>query len=475
MVKKILLFALAAIMLLVLVILVKTFTFSSQQMQVEKVAPVDTPNGAISRFQKAIQSPTISYNDPADFKSQPFIDLLAHLDSSYILVDSLLEKQSFNYSRLYKWEGKNPTSDAVVLMGHLDVVPVDQNTLDGWEAPPFSGEIKDGKIYGRGAMDDKINVMALLEACEVLLKEGFQPDRTIYFAFGHDEEIGGENGAKLMAEFLKEQGVRAEFVLDEGGFIADGMIPGLTKPLAVINTGEKGYVSFKISVTTPGGHSSAPPKDNTIAVLAKAITKLQDNQFDYRMLPVIDKQINRVGPEFESFVSKMAFANQWLFSGQILEGLNAHTTIAPTIVEGGVKDNVIPTTASVVVNFRIMPGESVEDVRNHISNVLGEGIALESISNENEPSVVSSDETESFQLIEKTVRQLFPEAIVTPGLLGAGTDSKHFLLISDNVYRFFPTRVHPGNVTGFHGINEHIPVENYEETIQFSYQLMKNL
>ncbi len=474
--KKALLLLVAIVLVIVVVIVIRTITFSSSQMQVASVQPVNVAESAIARFQRAIQFRTISYNDTADFRHQPFIDLLAFIDSAYPLVDSLLEVKSFNYSRLYKWQGTDINAKPVVLMGHMDVVPVDEGTLDGWEAPPFSGAIKDGKIYGRGAMDDKINVIALLETAEILLAQGFQPNRTVYFAFGHDEEIGGEQGARLMAQHLKSQGVKAEFVLDEGGFMAEGMIPGIAKPLAVINTGEKGYVSFKISLTTAGGHSSNPPSDNTIGSLATAITKLEANQFEYRMLPVLEKQISRVGPEFDGFVQKMAFANTWLFGKQILAGLNARTTIAPTMLEGGVKDNVIPTTASVVINFRIMPGESVDDVKDHIIKTIGDDrIQLEAISNVNEPSLVSSDETEAFKIIEKTIRQLHPNAVVTPGLLGAGTDSKHFLSISDNVYRFFPTRVHPGNVTGFHGINEHIPVENYIETIQFAHQLILNL
>ncbi len=476
MLKKLLLGLLAIIVLLVGFVVVKTLTFAPKSKVVETVEPVDVPQSAITHFQQSIRFPTISYNDTADFKSEPFIGLMNFIDSTYVLVDSLLELKEFGFSRLYKWEGEDKTLDPIVLMGHTDVVPVDQNTIDGWEAPPFSGEIKDGKIYGRGTMDDKVQVIGLLETAEMLLAEGFQPNRTVFFAFGHDEEIGGEQGARRIAEYLDDQGITPYLVLDEGGFIAENMISGLDRPLAIINTGEKGYVSFKMSITTSGGHSSNPPRDNTIGSLATAITKLEANQFDYKMLPVIRKQVEVVGPHFSSFISRMAFANPWLFGQQILEGLNAHTTIAPTVIEGGVKDNVIPTTASVVINFRIMPGESVEEVKQHILNTIGDDrITLSPMSNVNEPSKVSSYESDAYQLVERTVRQLHPDAIVSPGLLGAGTDSKHFLGISEGVYRFFPTRVNPGNVTGFHGINEHLPISNYEEIIQFAHQLLKNL
>lgn len=463
------------VLLLVAVILVRTFTLSHNPMVVEAVEPVTVPASAITHLQKAVQFPTISFKKGVVSDTSAFIGLANYMKASYPLVDSLLDRKTFNYSLLYEWKGTEPELNPVVLMAHMDVVPVDETTLDQWEAPPFSGEIKDGKIYGRGTMDDKGNVIALLEACEMMLAQGITPRRTVYFSFGHDEEVGGENGAKLIADYLESEGISPEFVMDEGGFIAEGMVPDFPKPLAVINTGEKGYVSYKISIQTPGGHSSNPPKDNTIGDLARAIAKLEANQFEYRMIPVIEEQISIIGPEF-GFVQKMAFANTWLFGNKILEGLVAHTTTAPTMLEGGVKDNVIPTQASVVVNFRIMPGETVDDVKNHVINVIDDKrFTIESYSNENNPSKVADHNTASFQLVEKTIRQLHPDVVVTPGLLQAGTDSKHFLKISDNVYRFFPTRINPENATGFHGKNEYITVDNYKETIQFVYQLMSNL
>lgn len=475
MIKRIFFLLFLAMLLFVAVLLIKTVTFSADVMQVEKITPVTVSDQAVLHLQQAIQLPTISTEKDQVADTVPFVRFGEFLQSNYPLVDSLLEKKAFNYSWLYKWQGSASSLAPVVLMGHLDVVPVDSATIDQWEAPPFSGAIKNGKIYGRGSMDDKINVVAIMEACEMLLKQGYSPKRTIYFAFGHDEEVGGENGARLMAEYLGSQGIRPEFVLDEGGFIADGMIDGIDKSLALINTGEKGYASFKIAIRTSGGHSSNPPTDNTIGSLAKAITELEANQFSYRMIPVVEEQIKRVGPYFE-FGKKIAFANTWLLGKPILQALNAHTTIAPTILEGGVKDNVIPTQASVVVNFRIMPGETVADVRKHIESVIADDrISIESVGDENEPSRVSDHNTPSFQLIEKTIRQLHDDIVVSPGLLGAGTDSKHFLPICDNVYRFFPNRVNPSNVSGFHGSNEHMSVSNYYETIQFIHQLMLNL
>ncbi len=476
MIKKILLSLLVIVIVFCAVLVIKTFTFSFKQPKYAAIEGVSVPNTAIERFQKSITFKTISYLESEKLDSAEFQGFHDFLAASYPLTDSVLDKKFFNYSVLYTWQGTDRDLPAVVMMGHLDVVPVDESTMDKWDADPFSGKLIGERIIGRGTMDDKINVMALMEASEMLIANGFQPSRTIHFSFGHDEEVGGDNGAKLVAEYLKSTGQEIAFAIDEGGYLAERFVPGLNKTLAVINTGEKGYVSYKLTINTPGGHSSQPPADNTIGSLARAITKLENNQFEYRWLPVMLEQFDKVGPAFPGFMERMAFANKWLFGEYLLKGYNAHTTTAPTMITGGVKDNVIPTEASVVVNFRIMPGETVEDVEKHIiSTVDDERIKLETISNVNEPSPVSDSNSDSYKLIEKTVLELFPDVIVTPGLLGAGTDSKHFIGVAENVYRFYPTRLNPENATGFHGNNEFCTVSNYKEVVQFNYRLIENL
>jgi carboxypeptidase PM20D1 len=463
------------LILLILFILIKTLTFTPASTEFAQVTPLEVPDEALTRLQKAVQFKTVSYSISSEPDSLEFTGLHQHLASAFPLVHTQLEKKTFRYSLLYKWQGSDNTAKPVLLMSHLDVVPVDDGTLADWEAPPFSGEIKNGNIYGRGTMDDKVSVLAILEAVEASLRAGLKPKRTLYLAFGHDEEVGGDRGAAVLANYLQEQGVKLECVIDEGGYVAENMIPGLDKPMAVINVAEKGYVSFELTITTKGGHSSMPPADNTIGSLAAAIARLEANQFPYKSIPLIEKQIETVGPHLP-FLQKLAFANAWLFGSKILEGLNSHTTTAPTIIKGGVKDNVIPTSASVVVNFRVMTGETTEEVQKHIVETINDDrITVKSVSNRNEPSPVSDYESSSYALMEKTIRQLMPTAIVTPGLVSGGTDTKHYQPMSENAYRFFPIRINSVNMTGFHGINEHLAVSNYKEIVQFYYQLIQNL
>ncbi|WP_299325524.1 M20 family peptidase [uncultured Maribacter sp.] len=464
---------LVILLLLCILLLFNTFSLTSKQVSSEPIKELPISDKVFTNLSKAIQYPTISYSEDAIPDSTAFHGFHDFLKETYPLTHEHLTLEKVNeYSLLYTWKGSDKNKKPIILMSHQDVVPVDEPTLGDWEAGPFDGEITDTHIIGRGALDDKASLIALMESVEQLLKESYTPSRTIYLTFGHDEEVGGSNGAAKIASLLKERGVKAAMTIDEGGFLADGLIPGIDNTVAILNLGEKGFASFKLTVETNGGHSSAPPKENTIGMLAKAIVELENNQFPYKLVEPVNHQLDYLGAELP-FTKKIAFANPWLFKGPILEALNAHTTTAPTIIDGGLKNNVIPTVAEATINFRILPGENIEGVKKHIENIISDKIKVEPVGFLTNPSPISSIESESFKTIEKTIRSVFPTSIVVPGLTGGGTDARYFYDVSDDVYRFYPIRLNPKSLTRFHGIDEKINKENYKELIQFSYQLIK--
>ncbi len=471
--KKIFLGLLAIVLVLVSILVVNTMSLTSRQVEPDSLKAMDFPSNAFQNLSKAIQHKTISFSEEAIPDSTAFNGFHLFLAETYPLLHENLSLEKISeYSLLYTWKGKDPSKKPIILMSHQDVVPVDQPTLADWEAGPFDGTITDSHIIGRGTLDDKSSLMALMESVEQLLAESFQPDQTIYLAFGHDEELGGEHGAKKIAAYLKEKGIHAAMALDEGGFLAENMVPGFDKTVAMVNLAEKGYASYNLIVETRGGHSSAPPEDNTIGMLAKAIVALENNQRPYKLVKPLDYQFEYMGAEMP-FFKKMAFANPWLFKAPVLKALNAHTTTAPTIIEGGVKDNVIPTLAKATINFRILPGETVESVKTHIQETIGNDIRVELAGFATDPSPVSGIESKAFQNLEKTIRSVFPDAVVVPGLIGGGTDARYFYNVADDVYRFYPIRISPESFTRFHGIDEKISKENYKEMVEFSYHLIQ--
>jgi carboxypeptidase PM20D1 len=469
-------FSVIGILLLVLVaiLLINTFTFKSKQVQYPAIEQTPLSQSAIAHMQEAIRYVTISHENANEFNGEPFLAFHKFLAQTYPLADSLLKPEVVNnYSLLYTWQGSNPAAKPVILMAHIDVVPVDEPTKNEWQANPYAGDIVDESIWGRGSMDDKASLIAIMEAVEQLLQEGYQPVQTIYLAFGHDEEIGGNEGAAFLAKTLAERGVQAEFVLDEGGFILQNFIPAIKQPVALIATAEKGFLTLELTVTTNGGHSSMPTRENAIGTLATAVHDLENHQFDYKMIKVTEEFIDHLGPEMP-FGMKLVFANKWLFGGMILKGMTNHTTIAPTIFNSGVKDNVLPTKAVAKINHRILPGETSEEVVAHVTKAINNDRVKIKVVAVNEPSKITDSDTEVFNMLAKTIVEVMPGTIVTPGLTPGGTDTKHYTHIADYVYRFSPIRFEVGT-DGPHSVNEHLPLVDYQNSINFYYRLIANL
>lgn len=473
-----------AILILLVFFVLKTFTFKSKQLNVAPVAKIDIPDAALERLSNAIQIKTISPENSADFDSVAFYQFNDYLKKTYPLVDSLLELKRFNeFTHLYKWQGSNEELEPIVLMAHLDVVPVIEKNLSAWKEAPFDGLIKNDTIWGRGTIDDKNGVIGILEATEMLLASGHQPERTMYFSFGHDEELGGPRGAKVVVDYLEENNIRPAMVLDEGLMITEGLVPGIDTPVALIGTSEKGSTSLELSVTVDGGHSSIPKPETAIDILSNAIAKLKQEPFPTEITPPLQGFIEYIGPEMP-FTNKLVFANANILA-PVLENIYSQsetgnalvrTTTSPTIFNAGVKENVIPRYASAIVNFRLLPGLSIDGLIAHVEKTIDDPrIEVKTSGDFNSTaSEVSPHNTFAFETLHKTIKEIFPEAVVGPNLMVAGTDSKHFIRISNQVFRFSPFIANPETVGGLHGINEHITIKDFKNTIRFYHQLILN-
>ena len=485
--KKIIYSILILIFILIAVLLFKTFLFTSPDSQYEPSTITDlvlNEEQISNRLARAIQFRTISYQDSTHFAETPFLDFHNYLEQAFPQIHSSLQKELVNkYSLLFTWQGKDESLKPILLMAHQDVVPVSIETQDQWEQPPFAGIIADGFIWGRGTLDVKSGVMGILEAVESLLKEGFQPQRTIYLAFGHDEEITGEHGAVKIVELLRSRDVRLEFVLDEGGFIVNGVIPGVTNPVALIGIAEKGYVTLELKVETEGGHSSIPPKHTGVGILSQAIVALENNPFPANM-KFSAQFFKYVGPEMP-FFQKMVFANWWLtrpLVKQMLSGMaemNAtiRTTTAATMFRGSDKENVLPDLTTAVVNFRIIPGETVDSVIEYVRKTIDNPqIKITPFGLPANPSPVADIRSKSYEILRKTIYQTtkYDRLITAPYLVVSLSDSRHYVAIAENVYRYIPLVLHKEDLNRIHGVNERIAIENYLQIMKFYYRLIKN-
>jgi carboxypeptidase PM20D1 len=422
---------------IITVFTINTISFSSKQIAVPPVEQVKVSRMAIERLSEAVKIPTISYEDGMD--TAAFRRLDTFMQNSFPLVDSLLEKETVGgFSYIFKWQGQNARLAPVLLLAHTDVVPVEESSRSAWLAGAFSGTVKDGFVWGRGSMDDKSSVCGILEAVEMLLAVDYVPQRTVYLAFGHDEEVSGLNGAKQIAGHFQQQGLTFEFVLDEGMLVVENALPGLEKPLALIGLSEKGYATLDLSVSLKeGGHSSMPPKASAINLLSTAIVKLKNNPSPAYIEGPVRVMLEHAGPEM-SLPYKVLFANlnwtegllKWQMSQDPASNALLRTTFAPTVVGGGFKENVLPSRSSAKINCRILPGETVESVTRYVQSVINDErieISPSKTGQAGDPPPVSSTETFGYQTIQTTIRQIFPEAVVAPSLVIGATDSRHYL------------------------------------------------
>jgi len=471
------------ILFLIGFVILRTALYSPPQ---KKVAPRDfvaiDGRSVAERLGLAVQYRTISDLDPSKIDGNSFLGLHRLFKTLYPQVHDKLKVETVNdYSLLYTWEGKNPDLKPIMLISHLDVVPADESEDGGWTYPPFSGEIADGCVWGRGTLDIKNGVIGIIEAVEYLIKHDFEPERTVYLGFGHDEEVGGKNGAAAIAALLESRGVELASLLDEGGTVIDAFLPSVETPVGVIGISEKGYLSLRLSVLVDGGHSSMPPQETAIGILSRAISNLEGNPMPAH-LEVVEFLMSYLGSALP-FTQRMLFANTWLFSGILKKQLakssmlnaSMRTTTAPTIINAGVKDNILPGKAEAVVNFRILPGddlrsvyemvlERINDERVVVSPLEGETLEGESGWN---PSPVADTESPYFTRLERLVRQAFPGSLACPYLVLGGTDARRYAPVTGNALRFNPVQVSREDLQGMHGVDECLSIENCAKMVSF--------
>lgn len=485
MAKKLFLAGLLVLLVIAGIVVYNAATMKSKQIDVDPAPLMELDiEAAAARLAKAVTFKTVSYQDPTEFDAAEFEGLHAFFAESFPLTHATLQREVVSqWSLLYTWPGTDASLKPVVLMAHLDVVPVVPGTEDDWDHDAYSGAISDGNVYGRGTMDDKASAVAILEAVERVIQEGRQPERTILLAFGHDEEVGGALGAAAIVELMQSRGITPEFVLDEGGAIVTGAMPGIEAPVATVGVAEKGYMTVKLTVSVDGGHSSQPARETAIGIMSTAIARLQNHQMPGGIKGLSADMLAHIGPEMP-FGLRIAVGNLWLFS-PLLERqfaaspvMNAflRTTTAPTIIQGGTKENVLPPEVSAIINFRILPGDTRDDVISHIARVVGdERVKIDPFLDQAlEASKVSPSEGPTFDLIQRTIREVAPGTVVTPYLVIGATDARKFQEICEHVYRFLPMQIHSDDLKRMHGTNERLAKDAYGTMIQFYYRLITN-
>lgn len=482
MLKKIGLGLAAALLVLIAVIVVNTLRYTPEDLTAPTadLAEVDAMPVA-EKLGQAIRFKTVSHRRAISNDVPVFEGFLAWLAETYPGAHAAMEQEMIaELTPLYLWKGTDAAAKPILLTAHYDVVPV--LSPEKWAQAPYGGDIADGFVWGRGALDDKAALIAMLEAVERLAASGFRPARDVYFSFGHDEEVGG-TGAAAVAAHLKSQGIQLAWTLDEGSMVLDGVVPGLEPLLASINVAEKGYVTLELTARALGGHSSLPPRDTAVGRLARAITKLQDNPVPGGLTGVSAAFFDKIGRNFP-LAQRAVFANQWLFrpivEGQLSKSAATdamlRTTQAPTMLLGSPQENVLPQKAVAAINYRLHPRDTTESLIEHVRSVVDdEGIEIAPREGFwREASAVSSHEVEGFGTLAQTFREVFGALVVVPGLTIAGTDTKHYSTVADNSYRINPFVFTAEDIPRLHGVNERISVEAMGKAVQFYIQLLKN-
>ena len=434
---------------------------------------------AAQNLAASIRFKTISYQDEDKFPHQEFNKFIRWAEVTYPEFHEVMEIDQLKHSLLFKWQGSDSTLAPILFEGHHDVVPIIPGTENLWQESPFAGVISNNRIWGRGALDDKSGVIGLMEAATYLIKNNFQPKRTTYFSFGHDEEVGG-GGAALITEKLREEGVQLFWSLGEGSFVNKGFFPGIDKFIAPINVAEKGSANLMIIATAQGGHSSTPPKKTAVTILADALVKLEKEPLPGSLEGLSAVMFSEVSKHMP-FGYRFLFANRWLFGGILDSQLSStpvinamiRTTTAPTMLNGSVKSNVLPIEATALINFRLHPRDTTESVTDHVRRVVGSNDVEVRFLGGREASGISSWDSPGFKVVSFALEKVYGEIVSVPGLMIAASDTRHYSKIAENSFRFNPFSIVPEDMTGIHGTNESINVDSFIAGIKTYVEIIR--
>jgi len=426
--------------------------------------------GIEERLAALIRVPTVSA-ERAETGDGPFEELIDLLAEQYPLVHEHLTRERIGGSGLvYTWTGGSG-ADPVVLMAHYDVVPVAGQESE-WSVPPFEGRIVDGQVWGRGALDDKGALCALLDAVENLLAEGWSPPRTVLLCLGPDEELHGTT-ARLIAQTLKQRGVQPWLVLDEGGAVTEIPFPGVSGAFAMVGLAEKGVMSVELSAEGTGGHASAPTGLTAVGRVARAVARLNRNPFDIHMPRTVVSLLAALAEHAEPTYAKawrLAASTPWLAARLLAAAGGAdgaalvRTTLAPTMLAGGSSSNVLPSSASAMLNIRVNVGETTTGVVARLRRVEGD-----------EPTPESPSDNTQFALIAASVDAGYPGVATIPYLTTAATDGRHWHRFAPAVYRFAPLYIPDAERAGIHGRDERVAIDSLVRGERCYRALLKGL
>ena len=438
-----------------------------------------TIDRVVGKLQALVRIPTVSDRDPALVDTAAFDRLLAELADQFPRLHAELELTRVGtHGLLFRWPGDS-AERPVVLMAHLDVVPIDEGAP--WKHPPFGAEIHDGSIWGRGTLDDKGCVVAICEAVELLLEGGVTPAQDVWLSFGCDEEVSGTSAIAAVAE-LAQRGVTPWFVLDEGGAIAHQAFPGVEPPLGVIGVTEKGTTSVELVAEGRGGHASTPAKNGPTARIAKAILRIEKSPFPASAPAPTLELLRRLAP-YLPLPARPVARNAGRITPLITRALlvagpeaaaMTRTTVATTTLSGSPALNVIASSARAGLNIRIMVGDTVAGVLDHLRKAIRDDDIRIEVVEQGEPSPISPMD-EAYLLLEETIAAVFPDAVPTPYVMMAATDSRHFAAISERVYRFAPFRMTKAQREAIHSYDEHLGIDDLIDGVTWYRTLIERL